>query len=150
MSFLRAALVLGAVCSAGRWRADADTPTIHFAPPQLNPWKESMALACYPDASMRAKERGEVILHFKIGADGIAQEPFVLDEATTGARRLIEAAEKLFHRTHYAVGDHYRHEVTASVLFEIMPCGALKATLGLDYYLSLCIPPKVEFSLPTP
>ena len=95
----------------------------------------------YPDASKRATETGEVILHFRIGADGIAEQPFVVDEAHTTAPRLVKAAQQLFYRSRYEIGDGYRREVTASVLFEIMPCGKLQPMSGLDYYYRLCNPP---------
>jgi hypothetical protein len=125
-------------------------PTIHFAPPLVKRWT-SPPNDYYPDASRRAHETGEVILHFRIGADGIAQEPLVVDDATSAVPRLIEEAEKLFRSTRYETDERYRHEVTASVLFEIMPCGKLKATAGLDYYLSLCVPAfvPVEMSVRT-
>jgi len=96
----------------------------------------------YPNDSKRAKETGEVILQFRIGADGIAQEPFVVDEVhSTSAPRLIKAAKQLYQRSRYEIGKGYRHEVTASVLFEVMPCGKLQQASGLDYYYRLCVPP---------
>jgi hypothetical protein len=56
-------------------------------------------------------------------------------------RKVIKAAKQLFQRSRYEIGERYRHEVTASVLFEIMPCGKLKQESGLDYYYNLCISP---------
>jgi hypothetical protein len=93
-----------------------------------------------------------VILHFHIGSEGISQAPFVVDEATKAVPRLIEEAQKMLRDTHYEGGEHYRHEVTASVLFEIMPCGKLQQMSGLDYYYRLCVPPMpyVERSVPLP
>jgi hypothetical protein len=96
----------------------------------------------YPDASLRAGETGEVILHFHIGSDGIAQAPFVVDEATKAVPRLIEEAQKMLTDTHNESGERYRHEVTASVLFEIIPdCGKLQSTPRIDYHYRLCVPP---------
>lgn len=87
-------------------------------------------------------------MHFHVGVDGIAHEPFVIDEATRDSPRLMEAAQKLLHDSRYESGEHFRHEVTASVLFEIEPCGKLKQTQGLDYYVWLCAPPIVSINNP--
>lgn len=73
-----------------------------------------------------------------------------MDDATTARPRLIAAAKMLFSRSRYEAGDHYRHEVTASVLFEIMPCGQLRQTPSLDYYYNLCIPPLRFDPIATP
>jgi hypothetical protein len=81
----------------------------------------------------------------------MAQEPFVVDAArSTSSPRLIEAAEQLFARSRYEIGERYRRRVTASVMFEIMPCGELQPMFGLDYYYHLCIPPMKHPILPTP
>jgi outer membrane biosynthesis protein TonB len=133
------ALLLTA-CTVTNGHADRSSETILYAPRLLNrimdPWDY------YPDASKRAIETGEVVLHFRIGADGIAEEPFVVDEAHSTAPRLVKAARQLFQRSRYEIGEPYRHEVTASVLFEIMPCWKLQPTSGLDYYYRLCNPPN--------
>jgi len=133
-------LLFVAACTVTNGHADRGTETILYAPRPLK--MEQDPTPYYPDASKRAKETGEVILHFRIGADGMAQEPFILDEAhSTSAPRLIKAAKQLFQRSRYEIGERYRHEVTASVLFQIMPCGKLQQASGLDYYYNLCIPP---------
>ena len=127
-------------CSLTNGYAGRGTETIPYAPRPLK--VEQDPTPYYPDASKRARETGEVILRFRIGADGMAQEPFIVDEAnSTSAPRLIKAAKQLFQRSRYEIGDHYRHEVTASVLFEIMPCGKIQQASGFDYYYHLCIPP---------
>jgi hypothetical protein len=61
---------------------------------------------------------------------------------------LVRAAEQLFDGSRYEIGGHYRHDVTASVLFEIMPCGKLQQTWGLDYYYRLCNPPPARNDTP--
>jgi Gram-negative bacterial TonB protein C-terminal len=132
-------VLLLAACTVTNGQADRGTESILYAP---RPLKRIMDPSdFYPDASKRATETGEVILHFRIGADGIAEEPFIVDEAHSTAPRLVKAAQQLFYRSRYEVGESYRHEVTASVLFEIMPCGKLQQTSGLDYYYRLCNPP---------
>jgi hypothetical protein len=137
---LVSALLLVGACTVTNGQADRGTETVLYAPRPLKRIMETSDY--YPDASKRATETGEIILHFRIGADGIAQEPFVVDEARSIASpRLIKAAKQLYYRSRYEVGERYRHEVTASVLFEIMPCGKLQQSSGLDYYYRLCIPP---------
>ncbi len=128
-------LFLGA-CAVSPDRGSKD---IRYAPPPRKVMND--ATAWYPDASKRARETGEVILHFHIGADGIAEEPFVVDDASTATPRLIDAAKNMFLRSRYEIGERYRHEVAASVLFEFMPCGEIHQAPGLDYYYTLCIPP---------
>ena len=132
--------LLVAACTVTSGQADRGTETILYAPRPLNRIVDGLS-GFYPDASKRATETGEVILHFRMGADGVAEEPFVVDETHSTAPRLVKAAEQLFHRSQYEIGERYRHEVTASVLFEIMPCGKLQQTSGLDYYYRLCNPP---------
>jgi hypothetical protein len=134
---LMTAVLLVAACTVTNGHADRGTETVLYAPRPLKLIQDPTPF--YPDASKRAHETGEVS---RIGADGIAQDPFVVDEAhSTGAPRLIKAAHQLFQRSRYEAGERYRHEVTASVLFEIMPCGKLQPTSGLDYYYRLCNPP---------
>jgi hypothetical protein len=134
------AFLLVAACSTTNGQADRGTQTIRFAPRSLA--KNLSPSDYYPDASKRAYETGEVILHFHIGSDGIAQAPFVVAEATKAVPRLIEEAQKMLTDTHYESGERYRHEVTASVLFEIIPdCGKLQSTPRIDYHYRLCVPP---------
>jgi hypothetical protein len=136
------AFLLVAACSTTNGQADRGTQTIRFAPRSLA--KNLSPSDYYPDASKRAYETGEVILHFHIGSDGMAQAPFVVDETTKDFPRLIETAQKILNGTRYESGERYRHAVTASVLFELMPdCGKLQSTSGLDYYYRLCVLPLV-------
>jgi hypothetical protein len=132
------ALVLAISCTTTKPQVESAAHPIPFAPRALkierwNGW--------YPDASKRAHETGEVIVHFNIGTDGNAREPFVIDKSTRDMPRLMEAAQKLLRDSRYESGEHFRHEVTASILFELTPCGTLKQTEGLDYYVWLCIDP---------
>jgi len=116
---LLSAACLLAACSTTNSQTDRGTQTIRFAPRALA--KNLSPSDYYPDASLRAGETGEVILHFHIGSDGIAQAPFVVDEATKAVPRLIEEAQKMLTDTHYESGERYRHEVTASVLLRSYP-----------------------------
>jgi hypothetical protein len=139
LSLVPAFLVVAA-CTTTNRVAGRGAETILFAPRSLG--KRLSPSEYYPDGSNRAHETGEVILHFHIGSDGIAQAPFVVDEATKAVPRLIEEAQKMLTDTHYESGERYRHEVTASVLFEIIPdCGKLQSTPRIDYYYRLCVPP---------
>jgi outer membrane biosynthesis protein TonB len=134
------AFLLLSACSTTNGQANRGTQAIRFAPRALA--KNLSPSEYYPDASIRAGETGEVILHFHIGSDGMAQAPYVVDEATNAVARLIEEAQKMLRDTHYESGERYRHEVTASVLFEIIPdCGKLHSTPRIDYYYRLCVPP---------
>ena len=129
-------------------RADRGTEAIVFAPRSLQ--KVLRPSDYYPAASIRAGETGEVILHFHIGSDGIAQKPLVVDKPSKDFPRLIEAAQKILNDTRYESRERYRHEVTASVSFEIMPgCGKLQSTPDIDIYYRLCVPPiSVNFIVP--
>ncbi len=143
------AVLLVAACTVTNGRVDRGTEPVLYAPRLLTRIMDQNDY--YPDPSRRRSETGEVILHFRIGADGIAQEPFLVDEArSTSSPRLIKAAEQLFDRSRYEIGERYKDEVTASVLFEIIPCGELEQASGLDYYYHLCIPPMQHLILPTP
>jgi hypothetical protein len=136
------AFLLFAACTTTNNRAERGTEAIVFAPRSLE--KRLSPSDYYPDASKRAHETGEVIFHFHIGSDGIAQPPFVADETSKDFPRLIEAAQKILRDTRYEGGESYRHEVTASILFELMlDCGKLQSTSGIDYYYRLCVLPLV-------
>lgn len=107
------AFFLVAACSTTNGQPDRGAQTIRFAPRSLA--KNLSPSEYYPDASRRAHETGEVILHFKIGTDGMAQAPYVVDETTKAVPRLIEEVQKMLRDTHYESGEHYRHAVTAGV-----------------------------------
>jgi Gram-negative bacterial TonB protein C-terminal len=135
------AVLLIAACTTPNSRTDRGTEAFVFAPRSLE--NNLSPSEYYPDASKRAHETGEVILHFHIGSDGKARAPFVVDETTKGFPRLVEAAQKILSNSRYESGERYRHEVTASVLFEMPPdCGKLHFTSGLDYYYRLCVEPR--------
>lgn len=141
------AFFLVAACSTTNGQPDRGAQTIRFAPRSLA--KNLSPSEYYPDASRRAHETGEVILHFKIGTDGMAQAPYVVDETTKAVPRLIEEVQKMLRDTHYESGEHYRHAVTAGV--ELMSDrGKLQSTLGIDYYYRLCVPPRVVMDMGHP
>jgi hypothetical protein len=50
----------------------------------------------------------------------------LLSEQSTSYLRLLDATRKIFHRRQFAVGDGYRRTVTASIVFEIAPCGTIE------------------------
>jgi hypothetical protein len=133
--------LLVAACTVTGGHSEKGTDTILYAPRLLQRIADPSDF--YPDASKRAHETGEVVLHFRIGADGMAKDPFVVDEAHSTAPRLVKAAEQLLQLGRFETGEGFRRNVTGSVLFEIMPCGKLPQTSGLDYYYRLCNLPIV-------
>jgi hypothetical protein len=113
------AALLVAACGVTHGQIDRGTDTALYAPRPLQRIADPRDF--YPDASKRAHETGEVVLRFRIGNDGIAGGPFVVDEAHSTAPRLVRAAEQLF---------------------------KLQQTSGLDYYCRLCNPPPVPNTTP--
>jgi hypothetical protein len=133
------ALLLLTACASTNERAEQHA-AIRFAPRLLN--RQDLR-GVYPPASIRAGETGEVILHVQVGADGVALKPIIVERNSSVAYpRLIETAQRLLLGSRYEVGDQYRRDVGASVLFELMPCGTRQATSGLDVYYRLCVPPQ--------
>jgi len=77
-------------------------------------------------ASKRAHETGRIVIHFTVKAAGLAQEPFILDEEeSTTYPRLIETARKMLRGRKFQIGPRYKTKLTASFVFENMPCGKL-------------------------
>jgi hypothetical protein len=93
----------------------------------------------YPAASLRSGETGLVVLRFTVNAAGKAVEPFAMD-GTSGSSsyRLIVAAEQYIRDSRFGTGTHYKKLLTASFVFELAPCGALKHSLDHDYAIDLC------------
>jgi outer membrane biosynthesis protein TonB len=96
----------------------------------------------YPDASRRAKEMGEVVVRLTIGPTGVLEEPIDIDLGQSASYpRLLDATRKIFRRRQFAIGDGYTRTVTASVLFEIEPCGHIPRTKDVNFYIDVCIAP---------
>jgi Gram-negative bacterial TonB protein C-terminal len=105
----------------------------------------------YPDASQRAREEGQVIVRLTISAIGIPEEPIDIDtEQSTPYPRLLEATRKIFHGQHFAIGDGYRRTVSASVIFEIAPCGNISHARDVNFYLDVCLPPRPPINNASP
>jgi outer membrane biosynthesis protein TonB len=64
-------LLYVAACTVTNGLAGRGTECILYVPRPLK--VEQDPTPYYPDASKRAKETGEVILHFRIGVDGLAK-----------------------------------------------------------------------------
>jgi DNA-binding beta-propeller fold protein YncE len=118
--------------------------TVRTAPPQptiagINDY--------YPDASKRAKDVGRVVVHFTIGASGVPEEPITIDERQSDAHpRLQNATRQIFHKLQFEAGDAYKRDLTASVVFELAPCGNISHANDVDYRVNLCLelPPQIE------
>ena len=103
--------------------------------------------AYYPDPSRRAKDVGRVVVHFTIGATGVPEEPITIDEQQSDAHpRLLNATRQIFHKLQFETGDAYKRDVTASVVFELAPCGSIPHANDVDYRVNLCLtlPPAIE------
>lgn len=122
-----------------------EVPLRVVAPPPLAQWTTNIN-DYYPDASIRAKESGEVVVHFSLDATGLVEKPIGIDdEKSTHIPRLRGAAEKIVatYNARFQVGDGYKRVLTASVVFEISPCGNISHSRGADYDLNLCGAPRV-------
>jgi len=97
----------------------------------------------YPPASLRSGETGLVVLGFTLNADGKAIEPFTL-EGTSGSSsyRLILAAEHYIRDARFGTGWHSTRRLSASIVFEMAPCGLLTQSVGADYTVNLCREPS--------
>lgn len=99
----------------------------------------------YPDASIRAKETGRVVVDLKIAPSGALDGPPVVDASqTSAAPRLIEATMYMLDNKWivFDVGDTYKRSVRASVVFQLQPCGAITPARGIDYQFILCGTPR--------
>ena len=113
-----------------------------IAPPLPDWYRNNFSDSYYPRFSVQTKEVGEIIVQFKIGADGVIEEPIAVNEEKSAHfPRLIEATRRLLHRAKFVVGDRYKKTLTASVVFEVAPCGTIQHSAGADYNLNLCMDP---------
>ncbi len=119
------------------------------APPLPNHLKsefqKSYSEGYYPNFARSRKETGEIIIQLSVGPSGRIDEPVVVDERSVQIPRLVDAARRLLHNTQFRVGDKYKKTLTASIVFEVSPCGTVQHSPGADYNLNLCVDP-----LPTP
>jgi TonB-like protein len=139
-TFLLLALMLLPGCVA-----DRHAPIIPLAAPPI-PKRLSDGqkfLDYYPDASKRAHEQGRVVMKLQIGASGELEQPIQIDRGRTDATaRLAEAAQKILSGAKFDVGDTYKKNVTASIVFELVPCGAVTQDPTTDYRINLCLDPS--------
>jgi TonB family protein len=99
-------------------------------------------LEYYPDASKRAHEQGRVVVKLHIGASGALDLPQIDSGLTDAAPRLAEAALKILRGWRFEVGDNYKTNVTVSIVFELVPCGAVAQDPTADYRINLCLDPS--------
>jgi hypothetical protein len=123
----------------------AGCPSHAVAPPLPDPLRSVPSEGYYPNFARSRKETGEIILRFSVGPTGRIDEPVVVDERSVQMPRLIDASRRLLHGAKFRVGDKYKKDLTASIVFEISPCGTVQHSPGADYNLNLCVDP-----LPTP
>jgi hypothetical protein len=117
--------------------------------------------AYYFNSSVRLGETGVVVLRFSIGPDGKAREPILHDDPTIAdlaasgdrqrtAQRLIEAAERYIRAATFDARGVRKRHLTASVVFEIKPCGKIGPPGTYDYAVRLCRekPPRPNIVTP--
>jgi outer membrane biosynthesis protein TonB len=137
-------LLLATGCTSGS--APRQTTARDETPPiSMLPLDTSTLDYYYPDASRRAKETGRVVARLTIGANGVPEEPIDIDsEQSTSYPRLLDATRKIFRRRQFAIGDGYSRTVTASVVFEIAPCGNIPHVKDVNFHLDVCLQPVQE------
>jgi TonB family protein len=140
--------VIASGCTTAKQPVDKVAPPALVAPP-LPPFYRSVQLvsANYPEASRRTGEQGRVVVQFDIDLTGRVSGPVDIDKKQSNDHpHLILAAQRLFHGAHFPVRRIYKRTITASILFEIAPCGTLAHAPGVDYTVNFC----VEKFLPPP
>jgi hypothetical protein len=139
-------IVLGfaAGCANNRQAPERPVSIPLVAPPLPEQLRDGQnLLEYYPDASKRAHEQGRVVVKLKIGASGALDLPMQIDrDLTDAAPRLAEAALKILKGWRFEVGDNYKTNVTVSIVFELVPCGAVTQDLTADYRINLCLDPS--------
>jgi Gram-negative bacterial TonB protein C-terminal len=141
-TFLLLALMVLPGCVAGRHAPAIPAP--RAAPPIPKRLSDGQKLLdYYPDASKRAHEQGRVVIKLQIGASGELEQPIQIDrERTDATARLAEAAQKILSGAKFDVGDTYKKNVTVSIVFELVPCGAVTHDPTTDYRINLCLDPS--------
>jgi TonB family protein len=137
-------LLFIAGCVDTRHAPQRPVPTPLTAPPLPEKLRDGQKLLeYYPDASKRAHEQGRVVVKLQIGASGVADLPMQIDSDLTDAvPRLQEAALKILKGWRFEVGDNYKTNVTVSIVFELVPCGAVTQDPTADYRINLCLDPS--------
>jgi Gram-negative bacterial TonB protein C-terminal len=108
-------------------------------------FQKSYSEGYYPNFARLRNETGEIIIQIWVEPTGRIGEPIVVDEKSVQFPRLIDAARGLLSGAKVRVGDKYKKTLTASIVFEISPCGIVQHSPGADYNLNLCVDPS-----PTP
>jgi TonB family protein len=138
-------LILAGGCVNSRVAPEQPVPVPLPAPPlpaELRDGGQKL-LDYYPDASRRAHEQGRVVVKLQIDASGARSHVIEVDhERTHAASRLEDAAVKILKGAQFETGDTYRKDVTASILFELEPCGAVTHDPTADYRIALCLDPN--------
>jgi hypothetical protein len=93
-----------------------------------------------------------VVLRFTVNADGKAVEPFKLDDdqSLRSSDRLIAAAKQYLGDSSFDAGARYKKVLTASFVFELVPCGVLEHSLVHDYSIDLCRDRPPASNVPQP
>jgi hypothetical protein len=134
-------IVLALVAGCANNRHASERPTVPPLPEGLRDGQKF--LEYYPDASKRAHEQGRVVAKLQIGPSGALDLPIQIDSnLTDAAPRLEEAARKILRGWRFEVGDKYKTNVTASIVFELEPCGTVTQAPTADYRLNLCLDPS--------
>jgi hypothetical protein len=104
-------------------------------------------LEYYPIVSKRLHDQGRVVVKLQIGASGAPEQPVQIDrERTDAPLRLEEAAQKIFSGRRFGAGESYKKTVTVSIVFELLPCGAVTQDPTADYRINVCLDPTHDLS----
>ena len=145
VAFLRfgaiGALIITASATSGCISGKVLPPAGQATAPRMVAPTAASSSTYYPDASRRANETGLVVLHFSVAKNGKAEGPFLMDDkamATAPSVRLINAAELYLRHADFETNTRHEGLLTASVIFELEPCGSLKHAPIHDYAINLC------------
>src|SRR3984957_10580159 len=129
----------------GGWGADRHTQESPIASPLgVPPLPQGLRdgqklLEYYPEASKRAHEQGRVVVKLVMSPSGALDLPMKIDRDLTDATpRLEEAAQKILRGTKFEPGENYKKNVSVSIVFELVPCGAVTHTPTTANHITFC------------
>ena len=137
-------LVFTGGCVADRHTQESPIASPLGVPPLPQGLRDGQKLLeYYPDASKRAHEQGRVVVKLVISPSGALDLPMKIDRDLTDATpRLEEAAQKILRGTKFEPGENYKKNVSVSIVFELVPCGAVTHEPTTDYRINLCLDPS--------
>ena len=143
-TFVLLVLVFAGGCVTDRHTQEPPIQTTLAAPPLPQGLSDGQDLLdFYPNVSKRLHDQGRVVVKLQIGASGSLEQPIQIDrERTNATNQLEEAALKIFSGRRFGVGENYKKNVTVSIVFELLPCGAVTQDPTADYRINICLDPS--------